>query len=150
MRLRSESAEPLIFIPVAAEAAGRVEEGVDVEGEPVFFAGEGEVVGAVAHGILLLRLGVLLLSGRAACVGVGEVIGGIGIGVADWRHDGDVAVVRVVVGAGDACEWVLEDVSSVGTILIAVRVVVVVVDQGIIVTVAIEILIDVTSGLLWG
>lgn len=44
MGLGSESAEPLV---VAAVHAGGVEQGVEVEGEPVFFAGEVEVgVGA--------------------------------------------------------------------------------------------------------
>ncbi len=45
MGLGPESAEPLV---VASVHAGGVEEGFEVEGEPVFFAGEVEVGGGVA------------------------------------------------------------------------------------------------------
>lgn len=50
MSLGSESAEPLI---VASVHARGVEQRVEIEGEPVLFAGHVEIVAVAAHAVLL-------------------------------------------------------------------------------------------------
>lgn len=98
MRLRPKSAKPRIL---TAPQPRRVEQRIDIERQPVFFAGHAEVGAGVAHGVLLLLLlgWVERLGGAAGGGIVGDVVVGVDVGVADGRHDGDVAVVRVVVCA---------------------------------------------------
>ena len=97
MGFGSEDAKPLVLAAGVAGAEARgIEEGVDVEGEPVFVHVEVVGVAGGGHGVrLLMGMGERL--GWAAHVRVGEVVVGIAVGVADGRHDGDVAVVRIVV-----------------------------------------------------
>ena len=147
MRLGSEDAEPLVLAAVSvagAAEAGWIEEGIDVEGEPIFV--HVEVVGVVAVGHsgvrLLMRLGERL--GAATDVGVCEIVIGVGVGVADGWHDGDVAVVWIVVRERDTSQGVLKGVSRIGPIGVAVGLV----DRLAVVAEVVEILMDCAPGLL--
>lgn len=104
MSFRTKSAKPLIVAGVHPRC---VKQGVEIEGQPVFFAGHVEIVAVVAHGVLLhllLRAGMLLLVGavRGGTCEVVICVVVVGVGVADGRHDCDVAVVWIVVSARNA------------------------------------------------
>ena len=104
MRFGPKGAEPG---GVRAAETVVAEQGLEVEREPV-----GRERG---HRVLVVRIERLLLLlllrlGLIVVGGLGEGVDEVGIGVeggvvvADGRHDGDVAVVGVVVGAGDTGE----------------------------------------------
>lgn len=133
MRFGSEGADPRIghavVVVVVAEAVVAAEQGLEVEGEPVRWERSHCRVGGVVVlvvGLLLLGLGLGLVlgggvrGGEGGCEGVGVVGGGwVGVVVANGRHDGDVAVMRGIVGAGYTCQRtmsvvVLESIRWVG------------------------------------
>lgn len=117
MRFGSKSAEPgivhVVVAIVVAEAVVATEQGLEVEGQPVRWKRSHGWVGGVVVLVVGLLLGLVLAlildggvrRGEGVCEIVGvEGGGGVGVVVADGRHDGDVAVVWGIVGAGYTCQ----------------------------------------------
>ena len=116
MRFGSEGAEPGVVARPHAQNVVVVasEQRLEVEREPVGREGSHGIVfvWVRVEGLLLLLLGLVLGGGRGGLrEGVDKVVGvarveegGGGVVVADGRHDGDVAVVRGIVSAGDTCQ----------------------------------------------
>ena len=128
MRFRPKSPEPLIIVnPISAIKTSRwVKERIDVKSEPVFLTKHAKIVviAVVLHSILLLllrlRLDILLLS-RASGAVIRHIEIIAGISVADGRHDGNVAVVGIVVRSRNTCEGILKNTSWITPVREAIR-----------------------------